>query len=342
MPITLKICEDQEEWDELVDKSPYGTIFHTWKFLKIMEKHTPSKLYPLIGLKGTTLIGVYPLFYQRTLFLKMIFSPPPHCAVPYLGPLILDYNKLKQSKKESIFINFQKAVDDFVSSELNASYISISTSPGLIDSRPLRWQGYEVEPKYNYIIDLKPPVEEIWIKFKNVLRNDIKRTERKEVVVEEGMKEDFLKIYRYTKERYSEQKRVVLTKEEYLSELYDSLNSENLRVFIAKYNGEYAGGVVLLYHKNKVIAWVGTPKSKLKGLAINDLLQWDVIKKSKEGRFSCYEEMGANTERLCYFKSKYNPELEVYFSAKKYLSSFAKITEFGYLKILKPVLGKIR
>ena len=38
-----------EMWDRLVVRSPHGAIFHTWKWLKIAEKHTNSKLYPIIG-----------------------------------------------------------------------------------------------------------------------------------------------------------------------------------------------------------------------------------------------------------------------------------------------------
>jgi hypothetical protein len=48
MSIELRVAEKNEgkSWDRMVEASTYGTIFHTWKWLKIIEKHTKSKLYP--------------------------------------------------------------------------------------------------------------------------------------------------------------------------------------------------------------------------------------------------------------------------------------------------------
>jgi hypothetical protein len=48
MNIELRVAEKNEgkSWDRMVEASTYGTIFHTWKWLKIIEKHTKSKLYP--------------------------------------------------------------------------------------------------------------------------------------------------------------------------------------------------------------------------------------------------------------------------------------------------------
>ena len=104
--IRVILEEEAGEWDDLVNKSPQGSIFHTWRWLKIVEKHTNSKLYPLIGMKGNTPIGIFPIFFKKK-SLNMVFSPPPGSAIPYLGPAIVNYNALKQSKRESIYKGFQ-------------------------------------------------------------------------------------------------------------------------------------------------------------------------------------------------------------------------------------------
>jgi len=340
MAITLKICDDQKEWDNLVEKSPHGTIFHTWKFLKIIEKHTPSKLYPLIGMKGTTPVGIYPLFFQKRFFLKMVFSPPPHVAVPYLGPAFVDYDKLKQSKKESIFINFQKAVDEFISSELKADYASIATSPGLDDPRPLKWAGYVVEPKYNYSIDLRKGEDFLWKQLKGKLRQDINRERRKGVTVEQGSKKELMEIYDSLIGRYKEQRRVVNVPKDYLLEVYDSFYPQNMKIFITKYKDEFISGLVDIYYKNKASSWIGHAKPRIGGIKPNDLVQWEAIKFACESGFEEYEEIGAGTERLCRYKSKFNPELSICYSAKKY-NLLGYLAENSYAGILKPLYGKI-
>ena len=107
-----EIKEDETwQWDDIVKNSPYGTIFHTLKWLKIVEKHTKNKLYPLIGFKGKEIIGIFPVFYQKRGPLRMIFSPPPKVAMPYLGQIYIGYNQWKQNKRESISIEFQAQID---------------------------------------------------------------------------------------------------------------------------------------------------------------------------------------------------------------------------------------
>jgi hypothetical protein len=40
-----RVIWDRELWDGFVDASPYGTLFHKWGFLRIVEKHTGYKLF---------------------------------------------------------------------------------------------------------------------------------------------------------------------------------------------------------------------------------------------------------------------------------------------------------
>jgi len=343
MAVTLEIAKDRELWDNLVEKSPHGTIFHTWKFLKIIEKHTPSKLYPLIGMKGMTPVGIYPLFLQKRFFLRLVFSPPPHVAVPYLGPAFIDYDKLKQSKKESIFINFQKAVDEFISSELKADYVLISTSPGLLDPRPFKWTGYNVRPSYSYLINLSNGADYVWKQLKKHLRQSINKTKREGVSIEEGSKEELEAIYNLLNERYKEQERIVTVPKRYLFDLYDSFYPENLKIFVAKYKGEIRTGIIDIWYKDKVTTWIGSTKTYLRGISPNDLLFWETIRKGCEHGFKQYEIIGAaGNRRLHSYYSKCNPELLLWFSARKYSSFVPKLLETAYSKILKPTYGKLK
>lgn len=338
MSITLKICDDSEEWDDLVDKSPYATIFHTWNWMKIVEEHTKSRLYPLVGFKGTTSIGIYPIFLQKRNFVNLVFSPPPKVGLLYLGPLILNYEQLKQSKRESICISFQRAVDKFILSDLKTNYARIRTSPGFLDSRPFKWTGYEVEPFYTYTVDLSKGQDQVWGNFNKQLRLDINKTEREGVSIEENDKKGLEFLYSSIFKRFEEQGLRSSISRDYLSELYDAFHLENLKVFTARYNREIVGGLIALHHKDKVSLWVGVPKTTLKGIYPNDLVQWEVIKWGCEKGYKKYELMDSGyNPRLRHFKSKYNPNLSVWFSATKHSSVFFKLAEdfFTYAKKLK-------
>ena len=339
MTINIKICRNEKEWNRLVDESTHATLFHTWKFLKIVEKHAKNKLYPLIGTKGTNPIGLYPLFYKKKTLVRMVFSPPPHCAVPYLGPLILNYNKLKQSKKEFHFIEFQRKVDEFISSELRANYISISTPLNLLDSRPLKWASYKVEPSYSYQLDLNKGLDIVWSQLKKKLRQNIKKEQKKGIVIQEGSKKELEIIYNSLIERYEEQDRMVTVPKRYLLELYDFFYPSNMKILVAEYEDENIGGLIDLYYKEKACSWIGNAKPKKGNVNATDLIQWEAINKAYKEGCRYYEEMGAHTERLCKYKSKYNPDLLVYYKARKY-SPLGYLAEKGYTNFLKPLRSK--
>jgi len=343
MSITLEITKDKELWNKLVEKSPHGTLFHTWKFLKIVEKHTNSKLYPIIGMKGTTPVGIYPLFLQKKFFLRLVFSPPPHVAVPYLGPAFIDYDKLKQSKKESIFVEFQEEVDEFLEYELSADYVSVYTPPNLPDSRPFRWSNYNIAPLYGYITKLNKDYNHIWKKLKKNLRRSIKKTkERGNVTISDGSKHELNILYELLTERYRVQGKVVKVSKDYLIDVFNLLHPNNMEIVIATYNNEIVTGVINLLYKSRLSSWIGSPKPNLMGIGVTDLVHWEIIKNACKRGLKEYEEVGAGTERLCKYKSKFNPELFVHFSCKRYISIKSNLAESLYFNILKPVHTKIK
>ena len=153
MTVEIRIANnaDAKEWDTIISESPHGTLFHHWNWLKITEKHTQTKLYPLIGIKNGDPIGVFPLFFQKKGPVRMVFSPPPHAALFYLGPVLTGYDTLRQEKWENMYIDFQNSVENFIKNDLKANYISISLSPALQDPRPFTWSGYTIEPNYDYV-----------------------------------------------------------------------------------------------------------------------------------------------------------------------------------------------
>jgi hypothetical protein len=342
METALRICTDQKEWDALADSVAHSTFFHRWEFLKTMEKHSGYKLHPLIGASGNASAGLYPLFYKKRSLLKTVFSPPPQCAVPYLGPLIVDYETLKQSKKESRFIDLQNAADEYMRTELKADYVSVTTCPGLQDARPLKWSAYSVEPLYYYHLDLSMGLEYVFDQLKKNLRQNIGKERKKGVEITEGTRDDLETVYDLLFERYRQQEKIVTVPKKYLLELYDRYHPGNMKVIVSKYRNETLGGIVDIYNKDRVISWIGNPKPVDDVCGSSDLLQWGAIEMACKSGAKSYEEIGASTERLCRYKSKYNPELKVYFTGKKHLSGMSKAAEYGYAKVLKPLTARIR
>ncbi|NJD77604.1 MAG: GNAT family N-acetyltransferase [Candidatus Methanoperedens sp.] len=340
MELELKIADENDAllWDKVVESSSHGTIFHTWKWLKIVEKHTKCRLYPLIGAKESTIIGICPVFYQTFWGIKRVESPPPRMALPYLGPIIVDYDKFKQSKRESIYTEFIKNMDKFISSNLKPNYTYIALTPSL-DPRPFKWTNYKVHALFDYNLNMEKGEEAVWQNFDKPARDHIKKANKENICFKEGTEEDLHYIYDSLVTRYKEQNKYVTVPEKYLFDIFNNYYPENMRIFIAKSGENNVGGIVSLLYKDTIYFWIGAAKSDLKVASPNDMIHWEGMRWGCNHGFKYYEETGANEERLCRFKSKYNPELMTRFTATKYSSYMYLLAEKAYTKVFKKVYG---
>ena len=328
MAITLTIANDtfQKTWDDTVLSSSHGTIFHTWQWLKLVEIQTSTELLPILIHKGTILVALYPVFLQKKGFFNVALSGPSHAYLLYLGPVIVDYELLKQDKKEGLFIQIQEEVDKFIFEKNKCIYSRIRTSPGILDSRPLRWAGYQIDPLYTYRIPLINGEKSVWEKFDKKLRVNISKAIKEGVMIKSGDWEDLEFIHRSLFNRFLEQgvKSPDFTK--YLRTLYECFYPDNLKIFIAEYKEERVGGIITLCYNDVMYHWVGSSKSSHEGIYPNDLVQWEAIKWAIDHGFKIYEIMDAgDNPRLRYFKSKWNPDLVIWYSATKHSSAVYKI-----------------
>jgi hypothetical protein len=345
MTVEIRVANDADakEWDRIISVSSHGTLFHHWNWLKITEKHTHSTLYPLIGLKNGVTVGVFPLFFQKKGPVRMVFSPPPHAALFYLGPVMAEPDSLRQEKREEIYFDFQNSVENFILNELKANYISISLSPALQDPRPFDWSGYSVDPLYDYEIDLTKGTEYLFRTIDKKQRQDLTRAKKKGITVEVGQKNEFEKILDLMEIRYAQQQKVVTVPRSYLADIFDSYK-DNITVFVAKYEEEIVTGLIDLHYKDTIYSWIGNLKPIVKiSPSPTDLLNWEAVSYGCEQGFRYYVLLSAaGNERLhSYSSAKFNPELKIRYHAKK-TSTVTGFFERGYISILKPLRGRLK
>jgi len=184
------------------------------------------------------------------------------------------------------------------------------------DLRSLIWNNFNVTPRYDYVLKIEKP-DNLIKKFSSGLRRSIKKMEKSDIHIENGSIDDLKKIYQLIKKRYEEQKMRFPLSINYLLEIYQSFSSQNLRIFVLKHNDNIIGGGIKPIYKNTVIDWIGQPKVDLFKGAPNDFLHFNIIKWAYDEGLEIYNLVGANTERISPFKSKYNPILELSFYIEK-------------------------
>lgn len=323
--------KDKELWDGFVDESLYGLLFHKWDFLNIIEKHTGYKLLPYGIYKGEELVAVFPLFFKKSKGLKTIFSPPPQVGVPYLG-FVMDqkYDTLKQDKKE----NYMNIVADEINEEIkkfSPNYVAISTVPNFLDIRAFKWNGYSVEPHYTYVIDLEKSLDGIWNDFKSECRKQIKNSDNLFSSLQETY--DVNTFYDIFKARYNQQRlNFPLISPEYAKAIITKF-SKNIKLYFL-YCGDDIINIRINYkYKDRFMFWMGGVKPR-KNMHSNEYLTWKFIKKAKIEGYKKFELSGAGVKRLCEFKSKFNPSVEISFNLYK-KDAFGKLAEWAYLNFIK-------
>ncbi len=329
--MTVVLMDNKALWDKFIDESPQGQLFHKWDALKIIEKHTGYKLYPYAVYKGNALIGVFPVFFRNINGIKAIFSPPPNTCVPYMGfAMCAEYAVLKQKRKE----HYLSSVIDEVDAEIKKmapNYISVNLLPSFIDIRPFKWNHYNGDINFTFVVDLDRPSEDIIASFDSTCKKNIKKIEKLNPVIEPVSDVDT--FYDIMRRRYNEQGlKLPLISAGYLKDLMEAY-PDNIKLYFLYHEGKIAGLNGNFEFRDKVTLWLGNANMHT-DFAANDYLVWQFIKSARERGFKELEIQGASEKRLSEFKSKFSPNLTIcHYIYKK--DNLGRLAEVAYANIIR-------
>ncbi|WP_306058653.1 GNAT family N-acetyltransferase [Natronococcus wangiae] len=307
---------ERDTWDEYVMQSPQGTAFHRYAALEAQATHSGSTFHPLVGYKGEEPVGLFPVFAMRKGPVPLAFSPPPELGVPYLGPALLNMDKLKQRKREKRHKRFVDGCIEWVDGQIDPQYSLFKTGWRYDDVRPLTWNGFDLDPVYTYVVDVDTDEEELLGRFSQSARRNIRNCLDAEYTVGEGGVDAIGWIVRRMKERYVEQGRAPTLEAAFVSELYESLPDGSVRPYVLALEGEPATGMILLDCGDTARSWLGSSTPDV-DLPVNDLLEWRMMCDAMDRGRTEYEIVGANTPRLNNWKTKFSPEIRTGFTAKR-------------------------
>lgn len=304
--------DEHGAWDDLLARSAQATPLHLDGALSALADHANARPHRLVAHKGQQPVGLFPVFSQRRGPFALAFSPPPDQKIDYLGPCLLDTGQLKRRTLDKRNLRFVEACLDWVDDELDANYVNVRTGFRYRDPRPFDWNDFDVRTKYTYVLDLEPSEEELFASFSGDARSTIRsvREADRDVSVEVGDADDARRILAQLKERLDATGRKLHLDAEFVAALYDELD-DVVRPYVARVDGDFHGGIVTLESHGTVYAWQGGAKTD-SDLDLNDYLDWRIIRDAKERGNDYYDLVGAESQRLCWYKSKFAPDLEPY------------------------------
>ncbi len=318
MSIEIEVCDsdDRDHWNSLVERSPQTTPFHRYEALEVLAEEVNAELLPMVGYKGQEPVGLLPMFSIFKGPVSAAFSPPPDLKISYLGPALLNYEKLKQRKAERRHDRFVEGCLDRLNEAVDPKFTLVRTGPWYEDPRPFTWNDFEVELAHTYVVDLTVETDRLLNSFSSDARRNATNDPDANVEIKEGSRRTVRRIITQVTERHAKQGESYKLAPETVIDLYNTLPEGVLRPYVCTIDGEFVGGVVTVEDDQTIYRWQGGAKPDT-GVPINDRLDWHIMNDAIDRGIEQYDLVGANNQRLCGYKAKFAPELRTYFSIQQ-------------------------
>ena len=319
--------EEYKMWDELVERSPHGTIFHKSFWLTTSSEMLNKKLKIYGCFEKDILVGGCSLYtYKIKRFFKMASSTIE--MTPYGGVILAPSTSTKVREQEQTYRDIIKPLCNAFDKE-HFDHIQITNSPDFIDIRPFTWNGWDGRILYAYYLNLDTDIE------KSISR-DVGRSIRKAIKNDITIKRSnkpliFYKLFSMTFERQNLKPPVT---EKFFENMIDMLESKNVgKMWIAETpSGEEASAEIVIWDNKRAYGWSAATHTELRKTGAYSLLLFNVFKDMQNRGFKEINLMAANTPQLAEFIASFNPKLVSYYSVEK-KTSFVKVGESIYKAI---------
>lgn len=307
-----------DTWAEVLPTSGFE-VFHTPPALQVLGDHADGTLELFVGYKGQQPVAMLPLVVRESVLSTMVFSPPPAMNVPRLGPVMMPTSP-KRRKQERVNQRFTSAVLEALDTDSPLEVVRLVCNTGYTDPRPFKWHDFDVSTKFTYHVDLTERTEsDLLDSFSSSLRREINDGESLDLTIDTEGTAAADAVFEQTRSRYEEQDRGFPIDRDYVTDLVETLAGEDrARVYTARdETGELLTGITVLYSNDLAYYWQGGTRTEYDGVSVNSLLHWrimaDLLADPPRESITGYDLMGANTERLCRYKSKFGADLIPYF-----------------------------
>ncbi|WP_254768534.1 lipid II:glycine glycyltransferase FemX [Salinilacihabitans rarus] len=310
----LDLETDADEWNRYVERSRGTNPFYRAEALALQAEETNTTAHALAGFKGQEAVGLFPVFAYRKGPIRGAFSPPPYAWTCYLGPALLNVDKLKQRKADRRTRRFVEGCLEWIDEELSPMYSKFVVAE-FEDLRPFTWNDYDVEPGYTYVVDLDGSEDDLLGRFSSDARSNVRNAPEDDYVVTEGDGDDVERIVEQVRTRYENQNRPFHLSAWFARSLYERLPEGTIRPYVCRSDGEFLGGILVAESETTRYRWQGGVKPDVDvDLSINDLLDWYVMRDGLRDGIDRYDLVGAGVPSINRYKAKFNPRLEPHYT----------------------------
>ena len=248
-----------------------------------------NKKYWQISIKDEKKVIGSCLIYENKLpFGKSYLYTPKG---PIISQDISNYKKEKAfhlllSKIRDLTIDTKKEEEIFLSLEVNN--INLTKEFIKVDN---------IQPADTLLLDLKKEKQELLRIMHQKTRYNISLAQRKNIKIEISKKEEDLEIFLKLIKKTAQKNKIKIHTDKYYKLLWKTLLENNAgELYLAKVNSVVVAINMIIKFGNTVTYLHGSSDYNYRALMAPYLLQWEIIKKSKEEGFLYYDFWGITTQ----------------------------------------------
>lgn len=278
---------DEGKWKQFVEKHPQGNIFHTPEMFQVFTqaKGFDPMLWAVVRNDGQ----VEALFLPVQVTLNNLLRPLTTRAISYGSVLCSPTNAGRRAL--SLLLNTYVREN-----RATCLFTELRNISDMQDEQPmLREQGFVYEAYLNYLIDLKPSPEQVFLNIGARTRKNIKHGLNKgEVTLKEVTEPGQLDIcYNMLSQTY-QAVRVPLANRSLFDAAFDLLHPKKMIRCMLAYVGDAPAAVsVELLYKDVMVGWYGGTDRAFSKYVPYDLLMWEILKWGAENNYRLYDFGGA-------------------------------------------------
>ncbi|KUO53571.1 MAG: hypothetical protein APF76_12240 [Desulfitibacter sp. BRH_c19] len=263
------MLDDMKLYDNFVDASPQGSLFHKSWWLDAVA---PDK-YKIVYIKEKdNILAAWPLVQRKIMKISMILEPQ---LTPILGIMFAPSSKSKYSESLSEEIRLITKLIDILPKH---SYFYQRFHREFTNWLPLYWANFKQTTRYTYLIDNLSNLDLVWENIRSNTKRKIRKALRQGIkVVTNVALEEFLKINEMS---YKRQGLVVPYSKEYVKAIDAACQKNNARKIFFAIDSEYKlhAAVYIVYDNRVSYYLMGGADPDLRASDAHYLALWEAIK----------------------------------------------------------------
>jgi hypothetical protein len=303
---------EYRQWDQLVEHSEQGTIFHSSSWIAAAAKMLALD-FILIGVfKNSELIGGCS-FYRKNLFFGYRIAYTANTFSPYGGFVLENPASTQVRENETRHHEIISLILEKIQT-MNLAKINFINGPGLSDIRPFTRTGWKGRVYYTYIVPLE---NDIFSSISYGARRSIRKAQKLGISVKKEYNPDI--FWNLAQATYAKQAMPVPYKKDHIVAFMEMMNRNNLGdMWIAKTpSGEPVSAVFYAYDPQMAHGWLGANDPAFKDTGSVSFILFESLAELQKRGFQRFNIMAANTPHLAQFYSSFNPRLVPYYGVEK-------------------------